>query len=257
MPDEKTLTLGPVKIVGSFLSPMVRKALAVLDIKKIPYEIDPIIAFMGSEAFGKLSPVRRIPVLIDNDITVSDSTVVCEYLDEQYPEPAVYPKDPVNRARARWLEEFSDTRMQEVFSWHLFNQYTINPLMWGEPLNEAVVEHAKTVEIPHILDYLEGVLPEEGFLFGEVSVPDIAIANHFRNASFVGYKADAERWPITASFAERVLAIESLKKLNPYEDKLLETQPTEHRKVLGEMGVPLVSETLGTDKSKRGFMIIK
>ncbi len=256
MHSEQSPIKHPVKIVGSFLSPMVRKALAVLDLKDIPYEIDPIIAFMGGDAFGELSPVRRIPLMIDDDITVSDSTVVCEYLDERYPNPPVYPTNPVDRARARWIEEFADTRMQEVFSWHLFNQFTINPLMWGEDPNEKVVERAKTEEIPHILDYLETILPKEGFLFGHVCVPDIAIANHFRNASFVDFRPDEDRWPISLAFADRVLEIDSLKKLGPYEDVLVTTMPNDHRKVLGEMGVPLIPETLGEDKSQRGFMII-
>ena len=36
-----------VRIVGSYLSPYVRKVLVVLDLKGIPYEIDPIIPFIG------------------------------------------------------------------------------------------------------------------------------------------------------------------------------------------------------------------
>jgi glutathione S-transferase len=110
----------PVQIVGSYLSPYVRKVLVVLDLKGIPYEIDPIVPFFGNERFSALSPIRRIPVLIDDRVTLSDSTVICEYLEERHPEPALYPGDVVQRARARWLEEFADTRMGEVFIWRLF-----------------------------------------------------------------------------------------------------------------------------------------
>jgi glutathione S-transferase len=56
----------PVQIVGSYLSPYVRKVLVVLDLKGIPYEIDPIVPFFGNERFSALSPIRRIPVLIDD-----------------------------------------------------------------------------------------------------------------------------------------------------------------------------------------------
>src|SRR5215203_7539355 len=98
----------PIRIVGSYASPYVRKVLVVLDLKGIPYEIDPIIPFMGNDAFSKLSPVRRIPVLIDDAVTLTDSTVICEYLDDRHPTPAVRPPGAVARARARWLEEFAD-----------------------------------------------------------------------------------------------------------------------------------------------------
>ena len=51
-----------VQIVGSYLSPYVRKVLAFLDLKGIDYEIDPIVPFMGGDRFTELSPLRRIPL---------------------------------------------------------------------------------------------------------------------------------------------------------------------------------------------------
>ena len=101
----------PVTIIGTYLSPYVRKVLVCLDIKDIAYEIDPIIPFFGSEGFTRISPVRRIPVLIDESVTLPDSSVICEYLEERYPDPPLLPKDSAERGRARWLEEFADTRM--------------------------------------------------------------------------------------------------------------------------------------------------
>ena len=98
------------QIIGSYLSPYVRKVLVVLDLKGIPYEVDPIVPFYGSDRFSLISPVRRIPVLIDDQITLPDSSVICQYLEERYPEPTLYPARLTDRARARWLEEFADSR---------------------------------------------------------------------------------------------------------------------------------------------------
>src|SRR6185369_11771683 len=156
------------RIIGSYLSPYVRKVLVALDRKRIPYEIDPIVPFFGDDRFSKLSPIRRIPVLIDDRTTLCDSSVICEYLEDRYPEPALYPADIVARARARWLEEFADTRMGEVFIWHLFNQVAIRPAVWGEATNRDVLQKALEEEIPAILDYLEGELPAGGLLFGSL-----------------------------------------------------------------------------------------
>jgi len=114
-----------VRIIGSYLSPYLRKVLVCLHAKGIPYEIDPIVPFMGDDRFSELSPLRRIPVLIDERVTLADSSVICQYLEDRYPEPPLYPRDVADRAGARWLEEFSDTRMGDVFGWRLFNQLVI------------------------------------------------------------------------------------------------------------------------------------
>lgn len=243
------------KIVGSYLSPYVRKVLVCLDIKGIPYEIDPIVPFYGNDEFARLSPVRRIPVLIDDSVTLADSSVICEYLDERYPEPSLFPKGAQLRARARWLEEFADTRMGEVFIWHLFNQLVIRRFVWGETPDEQVLKKAREEEIPQVLDYLERELPSDGFLFGAISVADIALAAFFRNASFARYSIDAGRWPKTASFVSRVLDHASFAKLRPFEELLLRTPIANHRTALIDAGAPVSADTFGTAIPRRGLLI--
>ena len=61
---------------------------------------------MGSTvASCAVSPIRRIPVLIDDRVTLADSTVILEYLNERHPKPPLLPADLAQRATARWLEE--------------------------------------------------------------------------------------------------------------------------------------------------------
>jgi len=244
------------RIIGSYLSPYVRKVLVCLHIKGIAYEIDPIVPFYGNDEFARLSPLRRIPILIDDSVVLADSTAICEYLEERYPEPSLFPLGAQARARARWLEEFADTRMGEVFIWHLFNQRVIRRFVWGEPPDEQVLRNAREEEIPQILDYLEGELPAEGFLFGPISVADIALAAPFRNASLARFSIDAAKWPKTAAFVSRVLGHASFAKLRPFEDLLLRTPIANHRAALGDAGAPLSATTLGTSTPRRGLMTI-
>jgi glutathione S-transferase len=245
-----------VTVVGSYLSPYVRKVLVCLHRKGVPYEIDPIVPFLGDDRFSRLSPLRRIPVLIDGDVTLSDSSVICEYLEERHPEPALLPRGPAARARARWLEEFADTRMGEVFIWGLFNQVAINPFVFGQPTDPEVLRRTLEEDVPHVLDYLEGELPESGFLFGEPGVADVSIATFFRNAAFARYGVDTSRWPRTAGFAERTLALEEFARLRPFEERCLRTPPVKHRDALAELGAPLTAESYGTDAPRRGLMRI-
>ena len=89
-----------LSIIGSFVSPYVRKVLACMNLKGLDYEVDPITPFFGNDEFERLSPLRRIPVLVDGDFSVSDSSVICAYLDEAYPARPLLPADPKDRARA-------------------------------------------------------------------------------------------------------------------------------------------------------------
>ena len=246
--------MEPVKIIGSYLSPYVRKVLVFLHGKKIPYQIDPLIPFFGDECFSKLSPVRRIPVLIDDRVTLCDSSVICQYLEERHPEASLYPRDIADRARARWLEEFADTRMGDVFIWKLFNQVVINPFVFGEKTDEAILKQALTEDIPGVLDYLESQLPADGFVFGDFSIADIGITVFFRNAAFAGYRVDAARWPKTAGFVDRVLAQDGFARLAPFEDRVIRTPIAQHRSVLAEMGAPILAESYGTSAPRRGVM---
>ena len=158
-----------MKIIGSYVSPYVRKVLACLALKGLDYRIDPITPFFGNDEFERLSPLRRIPVLIDGDLTLCDSSVICAYLDEAWPEPPLLPGNPKARARARWLEEYADTRLGDVFIWGLFYPKFVYPVVWGEPGDQARIERTLAEDLPREMDYLEGQLPASGFLFGGAS----------------------------------------------------------------------------------------
>jgi glutathione S-transferase len=56
----------------------------------------------------RINPKRQVPVLIDGDVEIFDSTQIFEYLEDKYPTPALWPKAPAERARARQLEHRSD-----------------------------------------------------------------------------------------------------------------------------------------------------
>jgi len=244
----------PVKIIGSYLSPYVRKVLVVLHLKGVDYEIDPIIPFFGDDRFAGVSPVRRIPVLIDDRVTLADSSVICQYLDDRHPSPPIYPDDVFDRARARWLEEYADTRMGDVFIWRLFNQVAINPHVWGIKTDAAILEQTLGEEIPSVLDYLEPQAPVEGFFFGRPSIADVSIACFFRNAAFAKFTVDASRWPRMAAFVPRVLALDAFARLQPFEDRMIRTPIAKQREMLREMGAPISAETYGTDRPRRGVM---
>jgi glutathione S-transferase len=238
--------MADIKVIGSYISPYVRKVLVFLETKGIEYAIDPIAPFTGNEEFAKLSPLKRVPVLIDGELVLNDSSVICQYLEDKFPEPPLYPRDIGCRARARWLEEYADTRLADGLIWRLFYEISIKRRTNGQPADEAVVRRAREVEIPAALDYLEMQVPADGFMFGEPSIADISIACYFRTAAFVRYETDAARWPRTAALLERAWALPAFRTLARFEECMLRVPLAEQRDALRAAGARLTAETLGT-----------
>lgn len=244
-----------MKIIGSYVSPYVRKVLACLALKGLDYEIDPITPFYGNDEFERLSPLRRIPVLVEGDLTLCDSSVICAWLDEAYPRRPLLPEGAAARARARWLEEYADTRLGDVFVWGLFYPKFVHPIVWGEPGDQARIDKTLGEDLPRELDWLEAQLPGRGFLFGGgIGLADIAIATFFRNAAHIGIEIDPARWPRVAGFVGRALAEPCFADLLAFEQVQLGTSPAGRRQALLDAGAPLAAETMATRDPRRGVM---
>lgn len=240
-----------VNVIGSYLSPYVRKVLLCLELKGIAYRIDPIAPFVGSEAFTRLSPLRRIPVLVDGHRVINDSSVICQYLEDCHPAPALYPAQPGDRAQARWLEEYADTHLGDVLVWKLFFQLGAKRFLFGEQPDEAMVRKAREEEIPAALDYLESQLPASGFACGELSIADLSLASFFRTAALVKYVIDAARWPRMAALVEAVMALPAMRKLVALEDRIARVPLDQQREVLAGLGVALTDTTVGGAPPRR------
>ncbi len=244
----------PITIIGSFVSPYVRKVLACLNLKGLAYQVDPITPFYGNDEFERLSPLRRIPVLIDGDFTASDSSVICAYLDEAYPGHPLFPAAPRDRARARWFEEYADTRLGDLLIWSYFYQKVVRPLVWSEPGDEARIQQAEKTDIPAALDYLEQQVPADGFLFGDIGLADIAISTFFRNGAYAGLALDVERWPKSTAFIARTLDHPAIASLLPFEDVQRNAAISGRRQALLDAGAPLSEISWGVREPRRGKM---
>jgi glutathione S-transferase len=247
----------PIHIIGNYGSPYVRKVLVTLELKGIAYQLDPIVPFYGDDSFSRISPLRRIPVLIEGELTLCDSSVICQYLEDRTPEPAIFPRDIADRARARWIEEYADTRIGDLLIWRLFNQVVLRRVIFGERPDKELVQRNLETDVPEMLDWLEPQAPASGFMFGEsLSIADISLAAFFRTASFARFAIDPARWPKTAAYVERVLASPPFAKLRPFEEAIMRTPIAQQRAALAELGAPLIPESVGAETPRRGVMSI-
>ncbi|KAJ9614107.1 hypothetical protein H2200_002243 [Cladophialophora chaetospira] len=72
------------------------------------------------ESFASSNPRIEVPVLVDGDLQIFDSTIILEYIEDKFPEPALLPPrtDPTARAKARMIEDVCDTQY-EGLNWGL------------------------------------------------------------------------------------------------------------------------------------------
>jgi len=242
-------------IIGSPISPYVRKVLAVCALKDVAVEIDPIVPFFGDDRFGEISPLRRIPVYRDDKVTLTDSSVICQYLEDRYPEPPVFPTDIAARAQARWLEEYADSRMGDVFIWRVFNAAVIGPAVFNRPRDKEAIAKVIATDVADVLAYLEARAPADGYFFTALSIADISIWAFFANLNWSRVDID-DRWPRTKAWLGRMRAAEPFAGLERAGATLLRTPIPDARKAAEALGFKLTADTYYTPTPRVGPMTV-
>ncbi len=164
-----------IKLYDFLACPFGQKTRIVLAEKSLTYELIQVDLLKGEQRrpeFLRLNPYGKVPVLIDEDTTIYDSTIINEYLDDEYPDPPLLPaiESSTLRARARLFEDFAD------------NSFTpqVGQLMaeFAKPEAERdasrLQRSRQTVE--RVLDYLNHELSGQQYLATEFSVADIGFA---------------------------------------------------------------------------------
>jgi glutathione S-transferase len=223
-------------LYGAPLSPFVRKADALLREKGAPFELESVNIMPMPDWFKEISPARRIPVLRDTEVgkegplgTIPDSSAICVYIEQKFPEPAFYPGDPYERGRAVWLEEYCDTELAAPLGLGIFRPIQFNRFMGKEPDVEAA-RKAYSKQLPRPLDYLESEIGGREFLVGgALSIADVSLACQLAQLELVAGPLDAERWPGVAGLVERVTQRESFQPCLAICRKIVKQEPVDLR----------------------------
>ena len=112
-----------LKVHGVHGSPFVRKVLITLELKGLEYEMVTQMPFTGDEDYKKLNPLGKIPTLVDGDLTLGDSKVICRYLESAYPDVPFYPADLAEKAMADWYDDFASGPVAELAAGIFFQRF--------------------------------------------------------------------------------------------------------------------------------------
>ncbi|HEY5071931.1 MAG TPA: glutathione S-transferase family protein [Caulobacteraceae bacterium] len=103
------------------LSPYAQKVKIALREKGIGFEAalpGGLGAGAAAGAFAEANPRAEVPVLIDDEATIFDSTIILEYIEDRWPSPPLLPAGAAERARVRMIEDVMDTHF-EAINWGL------------------------------------------------------------------------------------------------------------------------------------------
>jgi glutathione S-transferase len=216
-------------VYGSTISPFVRKVMAFAAEKGLKLTMQPAGLGRGGPDFEEASPFGKIPGFRDpgadngKDFCISDSTAICAYLEAKFPATNMIPTTPVAHARTVWFEEFADSIFFAVAA-KIFSHRFLLPKMLKRPFDEAIAANAADVELPPLLDYLEGVIPASGFLVEDrLTLADISVCSPFVNLDHAELVIDPARWPKTAAYVAAILARPSFTPIVGAEKALVAT----------------------------------
>lgn len=169
-----------MKLYSGPLSLFSRKVEIALGEKGLAFERE-MVPFTQAKGYSPKHPVvlaanpkAQVPVLVDGDLTLFDSTIIAEYLEDAYPEHPLFPREAKARARCRLLELYGD---EILFAPVRMLGYRTEPPVADVNLQAIREEEGRQADAAILGRYtdLQAELGDQEYFCGAFSVADIAI----------------------------------------------------------------------------------
>lgn len=204
-----------LKLLGAWGSSFSRRVEIALKIKGVEYEYLEEDVFQNkSDLLLQYNPMhKKVPVLVHNGKPIAESLVILEYIDETWKDNPILPRDPYERAMARFWAKFLDEKCR--------------PALWKSYTSVGPEREKAHEEACELLSTLEGELKGKKFFGGEtVGFVDI-VANFighwvgpFQEAVGVDLLTE-DKFPMLCKWAEEFKNCPVIKENLPPRDKIL------------------------------------
>jgi glutathione S-transferase len=148
----------------------------------------PATGWIKPEELPRLNPKAQIPVLVDGDTVVYDSTIILEYLEERVAKTPLFPTGVAERARCRMLEDLGDTLLAPNLS-VLVREVLLKP---DPATRDSQAVAATKAELARQYQRLDRELGKREYLCGEFTVADISCFSPINIASLMEGAPSAE-----------------------------------------------------------------
>lgn len=209
-----------------WLHPFSRKVRLALAEKKLEFDLQVEKIWERRTAFLAMNPAGDVPVLVEEDGTIlSNSQVICEYLEEVYPDVNLLGTDPIQRAETRRLVGWFDVKFNREVTDNLVGEKLMKRfLKLGEPHGPSI--RAGHANIHYHLDYIGFLTEKRTWLAGDkFTLADIAAAAHLSSIDYIG-DVPWEEHHHARDWYSRVKSRPSFKSL--LEDRIPGFTPVEH-----------------------------
>ena len=218
-------------------SPYARKVRIALYEKDVPFErVRALHGDCNRTDFVDVNPRAEVPALLDGDFALYDSTIICEYLEDRYPHPPLYPAAARARAACRRIEDVADTQLDAAM-------YAVAIVEMGRGETNRELHETARRDLDRIYGDLEQWLEGE-FFCGSFSLADIAVLPHLMAATFLGFPVDSARWPKLAAWTDRMQMRPSVVRDNVDVMQTLQTLQEEKRPAFDPFRVQWRSDRL-------------
>lgn len=184
---------GPLSMFGAKVEIAAHEKGIAFDLQMVPFDMRTLYEPKHPEVL-RINPKRQVPVLIDGELEIFDSTQIFEYLEDRWPSPPLWPAPPAERARARLLELKSD----EVFFPHVIRLMGL-PGAGTHP--EAGPARAA---IESYYGDMDRLLADRDHLAGDYSYADIAFFMAQFFAARMAVPMSSASWPHLAAWRLRI-----------------------------------------------------
>lgn len=198
-----------IKLYDFPQSPYCQKVRLVLAEKELSFEkafVDLMKNEQKSPDMLRLNPYGKVPVLVDEGEAIYDSTVINEYLEDEYPHPPLMPADSGERARVRMFEDFAD------------NSFTAQGGLLAAELRKAAEQvdqdrvQRYRADLIRVLEFLERQLEGKDYIAGEFSLADLAFIPRMLQLPQLGVEIPARLRNVLA-WTDRLLQRASVRQL--------------------------------------------
>ena len=161
-----TIYSGPLSMFGAKAEIAAREKGIEFDLVMVPFDPARGYAPKHPEVL-RINPKQQVPVLVDDEVAIFDSTQIFEYLEDRFPEPPLWPRSIAGRAEARGLELWSD----EVFFPPVIRLMGLRAT--PDPVDAPEWKAARAAIESHYAR-MNGLLRDREYMAGGFSFADIA-----------------------------------------------------------------------------------
>jgi len=173
--------------------PFSQRCRLVLFEKGMDFEIKDVDLFKKPEDINVMNPYGQVPILVERDLTLYESNIINEYIDERFPHPQLMPADPVMRARAR------------LFLFNFERELFVHVQTIENTANQKAIDKGKIL-IRDRLTQLAPILLKSKYMLGdEFSMLDVAIAPLLWRLDHYGIDLPKSAAPLM-KYAERIFS---------------------------------------------------